>query len=81
MIFFFSKCLKFDVDSRNSTKESAIFVVFKYNCISIGDDKFSQPGTGFSSLAVNVLRNTPKIQHIIKGDILKIRFSQSNEKI
>ena len=80
-IIFFSKGLKFDVDSGNCTKESAILVGLKDNCISIKDFKFSEPGTGYLSLAVNVLRNTPKIQHITKGDIFQIRFSQSNEKI
>ena len=33
------------------------------------------------SLAVNMLRNTPTIEHITKGDNLQIRFSQSDEKI
>ena len=37
----------------------------------MGDDKFSQSWTGYLALAVNVLRNTPKIQHITKGDVSK----------
>ena len=34
---------------------------FKDNSIWIGDDKFSQCQTGYLSLAVNMLGNTPKI--------------------
>ena len=37
----------------------------------MGDDKFSQSWTGYLALAVNVLPNTPKIQHITKGDVSK----------
>ena len=33
------------------------------------------------SLAVNVLRNTPKIEHITKGDIFQVSVSHSDEKV
>ena len=56
-------------------------VGFKDNCIWIGHDKFTQSRIGYLSLAVNVLRNTPKIEHITKGDIFKIKVSQSDERI
>ena len=45
------------------------------------DEKLTESRTGYLSLAVNVLRNTPNIQHDTKGDISKIKVSQSDEKI
>ena len=32
-------------------------------------------------MALNVLRNTPQVEHITKGDIFKTRVSHSDEKI
>ena len=58
---FFSKCLKFDVDSRNGTRKSEQIFSFKDNSIWIGGNKFSQYRKRYLSLAVNVLRNMPKI--------------------
>ena len=46
----------------------------------MGDEKFSQYGRGYLSLAVNVLQNTPKISCVTKWNIFEIRFSQGNEK-
>ena len=60
-IIFFSKSLKFDVDSRKETKKSEKIVGCKDNCTWIGFDKFTQSRTRYLSLAVNVLRNAPKI--------------------
>ena len=60
-IIFFSKCLKFDEESRNGTKQSEKLFGFKDNCIWVGEGKFSQSRTGYLSLAVNVLRNNSKI--------------------
>ena len=78
---FFSKCLKFDVDSRNGTKNSERAFGFKDTCIGIGDKKFLEPRKRYFSFAVNVLRNTPKILHITKRYIFQIKLSQSDEKI
>ena len=58
-IIFFFKYLKSDVDSTNGTKKSEKVVSFEDNCICIGDDKFTQSGTGYLSLADHVIRNTP----------------------
>ena len=80
-IIFFSKRLKFDVDSRYRTKEWIEVFGFQGNCIWFGDVQFSPSRTGYLSSAVSVLRNTPKNWHITKGDIFQIKFSQSNEKI
>ena len=60
-MIFFSKWLKFDVDSRNGKKESIKVFGFKDNFILIGVEKFWQSRAGYLSLAVNVLRDTPKI--------------------
>ena len=62
-------------------KESANVFGFNDDSIWIGDNKFSQSRIGCLSLAVNVFPNTPKIQHVTKGGIFQIRFSQSDEKI
>ena len=78
MIIFFFKCLKFDIDSRNGTKKSEQSFCFKDNCIWIRDDKFTQSRREYLSLAVNVLRNTPKIYHRTKGHILEIKVSQND---
>ena len=63
------------------TKKSGKIGGFKDNSISIGDNRFTQSRAGYFSLAVNVLRNTPKIQHITKRDIVRITVSHSDEKI
>ena len=60
-IIFFSKCWKFDVDSRNRTTKLEKVFLFKNNWIWIPDNKLSQAWPGYLSLAVNVLQNTPKI--------------------
>ena len=60
-IVLFSKCLKFDVDSRQRTKESIKVFGFRDNFILIGDVNISQSWTRYFSLAVSVLWNTPKI--------------------
>ena len=72
---------KFDIDSRNGTRDSEKGFAFKYNCIWILDDKFSKSRTGYLSLAVNALLNATKISRITKGDIFQISFSHSDEKI
>ena len=61
IIFFFSKCLKFDVDYWNGTKKSEKVFGFEVSYIWIGGQNFSQSGTGYLSLAVNMLQNTFKI--------------------
>ena len=76
-IIFFLKMFKIS----SGTKKTQKVFRFKDNCISIWDNKFSQYQTGYFSLAVNVLGNTPKISHITEGDVFQIRFSLSDEKI
>ena len=77
-IFFFKM---FKSWWRNRTKKSEKVFGFKSNWIWIGEDNLSQSRTGYSSLAVSDLRNTPKIYYITKGDIFQIRFTQSDGKI
>ena len=81
IILFFSKCLKFDAYSRNGLKKFEKVFGFRDHCNWFGDDNFSKSRKGYLSLAVNVLRNTPKIFHITKGDIFQVSFCQSDEKI
>ena len=76
---FFSKCFKFDVESRNGTKNWAKFFRFSDNIICIGSSKFCQSLTGYLPSAFNVLRNTTKILRNTRGDIFLIKFSQNDE--
>ena len=70
-IIFFFKMFKIWFRFQKWNKRMKKAFGFKDNCNWIGDDKFWQSRTGYLSLAVNVLRNTPKIQHITKGDVSK----------
>ena len=80
-IIFFFKMFKMWCRFQKWTKKSEKTVRFKDNCIWMGDDIFTQSWTGYLSLAVNVLRNTPKNLDITKGDIFKMRVSHGDEKI
>ena len=53
---FFSKCSKFNVDSKYAIKNWQKVFRFSYNCIWIGTAKFSLLVREYSWLAVNVLR-------------------------
>ena len=55
---FFSKCLKFDVNSRNGTENWEKLIQFQDNWIWFWSAKFSQSSTGYLRLAVYVLTNT-----------------------
>ena len=77
---FVSKCLKFDVDCRNGTKNWEKLFYFLDNCIWIGSGKFSQSWTRYLSSAVNVLTNTPKTSPITRGDISQINAHENEEK-
>ena len=79
-ITFFFKMFKiwFKFQKWNKISEKAF--CFKDNCIWIGAGKFSQSGTGYLSLAVNVLGNSHKIQHITEGDISKSGFPRMMKK-
>ena len=77
---FVSKCLKFDVDCRNGTKNWEKVFYFLDNCIWIGSGKFSQSWTRYLSSAVNVLTNTPKTSPITRGDISQINAHENEEK-
>ena len=80
IMFFFSKCLKFDVDSTNKTKNSEKVFGFSDNCIWVESCKFSQTWTGYLPLAVNVLTNTPKISANTRGNIFQTNFPENDEK-
>ena len=77
---FFSKCLKFDVDSRNGTKNQENVSRFSDNCIWIGTCKFSQTWTGYLPSAVNVLTKTPNISSNTRGDIFQMKFTENDKK-
>ena len=60
-MILFSKNLKFDIDSRNGTKNRRKVFRFLGKCNSIGSGKFSESWKGYLSSAVNVLTNTRKM--------------------
>ena len=76
---FFSKCLKFDAESINGTKNWGKVCRFSYNYIWDENGKFSQSSIGYLPTAVNVLRNIPKISPDSTGDIFQINFSRNYE--
>ena len=77
---FFSKCLKFDVDSRNGTENWEKLIQFQENWIWFWSGKFSQSSTGYLRLAVYVLTNTLKISPITRGDIFQINLPQNDKR-
>ena len=79
-IIFFPKCLRFDVDSRNGTKNWEKVLRFLQNCIWIGSCKLSQSSTGYLPSAVYVLTNTPKISRRTSGNIFQMNFPQNDGK-
>ena len=52
--------------------------VFRFvdNCIWIGNGKLSVLWPEYSSSAVNVLKNSPKISDLIKNDFFKLNLAQ-----
>ena len=58
IIFFFTKCLKFDLDSRNGIKSLEKFFRLSDNSIWIGSGTLSQSSTGYLPSAVTLLTNT-----------------------
>ena len=79
-IMFFSKCLKFDVDSGNGTKNQQKVYRFSDNCIWIGSCRFSQDWTGYLPSTGNVLTNTSNISPNTRGDIFQINFTENDKK-
>ena len=77
---FPSKCLKFDVDSRNGIKNWEKLFHFSNSCIWIGHAKFWQSRTKYFPSALNVLTLTPKISPITRGDIFRINLPENYEK-
>ena len=71
-IIFSLKCLKFNADSRNGTRNRQNVFRFWDSCISIGCRKFSQFQTGNSSSAVKMVTNTSNILNITMGNIFQI---------
>ena len=69
-----------EIDKKKKKKKKKKKISFKVHCIWNGGGKFSQSQTGYLSLAVNVLTNTPKISHTDKGDIFEIISLQKDEK-
>ena len=80
-IFFFSKCLKFDVDSTSSAKlRENVFSILD-NCILIVFCKFSLFGREYLSSAVKVLTNIAKGENIANRNFFQVYLANSEQKI
>ena len=75
IIFFSSKCSRFNVDFKNAEKNREKVSCFWDICISIGIVKFSLLRTGYLTLAANVLRSSPKILIVNKLTHLPWKWS------
>ena len=73
-------CSKLDVNFGNSAKNWERVFRFLDNCIWIGWSTFLLLRRQCLSSAVNMLRNSPTIAHIIKRDIFQLCFNQNEEK-
>ena len=66
---FFSKCYKFNVDSKDVIKMQENNFGFSDNCIWSGSGKFSLLLQEYSYLAVSVSTGGPKIPDLSKNDL------------
>ena len=80
-IIFFSEMFK--IWSRFHKWNEKLRKIFRFynNCLWIGNCKWSQSGTEYLSSAVNVLTNNPRISKFNNGDIFRVIFPLSNQKI
>ena len=81
VIFFFSKCSKFNTDFKISLKNSEKFFSFWDNIIWIGIVKFSLLRTGYFSSVANVLTSSPKFWHVNKRHFFEHNFLASDQWI
>ena len=79
LIFFFSKCLKFNLKFKKATKIWEKVFCFWDNCIWIGIVKLSLLRTGYFSSGANVLTSSPKIWHVNKRDFFKLNWLGSDQ--
>ena len=70
-VIFFSKCLKFGLDSIIQAKNSEKVFFFLYNCIWIGCQYLPLLRGEYLSLEVNMLTNSPKILVFTKRAIFQ----------
>ena len=78
---FFSRCVKFNLDFRNTAKNWAKNFCYLDNCIWIGIVKLCHLRTGYFSSAANVLTSSPKIWHVNKRDFFQLNFLGSDRWI
>ena len=57
--------------------------VFRFvdNCIWIGNGKLSVLWPEYSSSAVNLLKNSPKISDLIENDFFKLNLAQNDKNV
>ena len=80
-VTFFSKRLKFDVDSKNGVKNWEKIFCFWDNYIWIDCCKISLLPREYFSLTVDVLTNSPKHLHITNRDIFRVSSPDNDKKI
>ena len=80
-VIFFWKCLKFNLDYKNATKNSEKVSCFRGNCIWNDIVKLPLLRTGYFSLAANVLTSSTKIWHVNKRDFFQLNWIGSDKWI
>ena len=78
-VIFVSKCLKFNIDFKNSQTDSEKISGFLDNCIWIGIVNLSLLSTGYFSSAPNVLTSSRKILHVNKRDFFQLKCLDSDQ--
>ena len=67
-MIFFSKHSKFNAESKNAIKSEEKILSLSENSISTGSGKLSVLLREYLSLAVNVLRSSPKISYLTQNN-------------
>ena len=80
-LWFFSKCLKFNLDLKNAAKNWEKNFCFWDNCIWKSILKLSLFTTGYLCLVPNVLTRRPTIRHVNTRDFFEHNFVASDQWI
>ena len=78
-VIFFSKCLKLNLNFKNSATNWEKVFSFWDNCIWIGNVKLSRLRTGCFESEANELTSSPKIWHVQKRDFLQLNWLGSDQ--
>ena len=80
-LVFLKKSFKFDLDSKNATKDPQKAFNLQEKSVSIGSDKFSILQPEYWQLAVNMLTSSPEILDRTENNFLKLWFAKNDERV